>query len=191
MKYPPFAKFFGSDQDNSVPYDYGNQWHRETHDSWSRITIGPTSRHIALLLELVKVLPPPYGILWILVHPSSGLNPGRYQSPLIEELEDLELLLWRYQEFFEQDGRHHIWVMSPHTGAQLIYDNHNLIYAYGPLDDFASVLQSEGLTEVDCPILIPSPHGHNYNPGNASTEDEFFAELEWQHFPLVEDHDDP
>ncbi len=189
MTTNPTVKFSGQDLNASVPHDYGNRWCQEDHEGWSRLSIGPSRDHIDLMLKLAAVMPPPYGLLWVLVLPTTGREPGRYQSPLIESHDHLSTILSRYRAFFEGDGRHHLWVVSPESGTQLIYDNHNLIYAYGAAKPFAAVLKESGLCEGQ--IEVPIPHSHGYDARNADVEEQFFGECDWQYFPLVTEHDDP
>ena len=182
-------KFSGSDLDVAVPYDYGNRWCREDYDSWSRITVGPSDNHIEVLLRLSEVIPPPYWILWVLIIPASDHKPGRYESSMPVDIHELSRLLRKYRLFFEGDGRHHLWILGTEQRERIIYDNHNLLYAYGPLDDFARVL-----TKLDFSkslVSIPTPHSHQYDPKNAGVEDMLFSEREWKWSPLIEEHDDP
>ncbi len=73
----------------------------------------------------------------------------------------MEALLKRFRRYFESDACHHLWVTSLPSLALLVYDNHNVIYAYGLLDEFKEVLRANGLTEGQ--VRFPSPHAHNYN----------------------------
>ncbi|MCU1273556.1 MAG: hypothetical protein JWO48_987 [Bryobacterales bacterium] len=64
-------------------------------------------------------------------------------------------------EFLTNDGRHDLWLHSAISDATLVLDRHDLIYAYGPLDQFRAALK-EGLQEaqVEGP---PYPHTHMYH----------------------------
>ncbi len=101
-------------------------------------------------------------MLYVLVVLRDYGEPGRYQSP--EPLSKLDLLefLNRFEKFLESDGRHHLWVKSIGEPDLLVYDRHNLIYAYGSLEKFQAILTTEGLAETPS-IKIPSPHVHYYN----------------------------
>lgn len=182
-------KFGTLTNDGHTRHDYGNVWSLDEHATWSRLVIGPSGGHIDLLLALAKALPPPYVLLWVLKLPCTDRTPGRYESPAFESYDELATLLRRYRDYFEHDGCHHLWVFSPYAGTQLIYDNHEVIYAYGEPHPLIEVLSDAGFTQGS--VEIPSPHFHGYNPANADTEDAFFSECDWKHFPLVDEHDDP
>lgn len=183
------VKFSHPDTDPPTPYDYGNRWQREEYPTWSRLTIGPTRDHIELAIRLARTIDPPFYLLWVLLVPASDHKPGRYQSPPIASHEALADILTRYAAFFESDSRHHLWIGVFDGHGQIVYDNHNILYAYGPLDDFEGVLLDAGLTRGT--VEIPCPHVHHYTRGAATTEDALFDEWVWEWYPLVDEHDDP
>ena len=60
-----------------------------------RLVIGPTGEQVKLLDELAAAFPTQrYYILYILLLSHAGRSPGRYQSPLIECHDDLQLFIW-------------------------------------------------------------------------------------------------
>ncbi len=98
---------------NDVEHDYGNLFYREPCGTGERLVIGPSDSHIKRLDELSSTFPTErFYVLYVLLLSHAGREPGRYQSPLIESHEDLQVFLWSFQEFFEGDGRHHVWVAS-------------------------------------------------------------------------------
>ena len=90
-----------------------------------------------------------------------------------------------YAEFFEADGRHNIWVCSMKEDgqvlAQIIYDHHNVIYAYGPLDAYVAVAAARGLTEG--PIVVPVDHRHQFDTRLNGVEETLIDEREWMVYP--------
>jgi hypothetical protein len=60
-----------------------------------------------------------------------------------------------FAEFLTEDGRHDLWLHSPRTDATLVWDRHDLIYAYGPLEQFRAVPKESLLREgqVDGPQI--------------------------------------
>jgi hypothetical protein len=69
----------------------------------------------------------------------------------------------------------------------LVYDRHNLIYAYGPLPEFVAILMRQGLTEVQPDsIVVPDPHSHHYHPVFDSDAERLLNSLEWKRSPLPE-----
>lgn len=53
-------------EDIEIEYIYPDIWCREDYGTWSRITVAPSNNHIGLILELLKKMKPPYGILYVL-----------------------------------------------------------------------------------------------------------------------------
>ncbi len=92
-----------------------------------------------------------------------------------------------FQDFFEQDGRHHLWVMSWSEEGQFIFDRHNMIYAYGDLDRYESHLNSVGFARGR--VAIPVLHAHYYHPEFNTAENELMAYWSWMKFPLQPEHD--
>ncbi len=170
------------------PFVYPNTYATEKTTGPDRLIIAPASNQIELVLELARTLPEPFGIVYVLLAPvgKSG-EPGRYQSPAPASRNTMELLLTHFRDYFESDGRHHLWVTSLQNSATLVYDNHNVIYAYGPLEAFRSVLRKRGLSEKEG--RIPVPHSHHYNPQFNDSEREIMAYWAWTRSPLAENDD--
>ncbi len=181
------AKLSGVDLDSAVEFTHPDVWQREDHDGWSRLVVGARQSEIPLILELCRDFAGRFAVLYVLVGSRLGRS-GRFQSPEPISYDDLELFLYTHQEFFEQDGRHHLWVVSASGEGQLVFDNHNKIYAYGDLDRYETRLLSMGFRSGS--VDNPSPHGHNYHPEFDSAEDEVLKYWDWLEFPLEPD-DDP
>ncbi len=170
----------------NVPFDYGNVFFRQPIGDTERLVIGPTSGQIALLCDLVSLFPEHrYYFLYILLLSHAGNKEGRYQSPLIESYDDLELFLWTFQTFFEQDGRHHIWVASVNSGDLLVYDQHNVIFAYGNTKVFEKKLRELGFEEKE--FWFPAPHVHQFPPANVNQEQEVLQYFNWHWSELQEE----
>lgn len=181
-------KFSGPDLDDSIEFAFPDIWEREDHDTWARLRIGCREREIPLILSLCKSCTGPFGILYVLVCSRLGREEARYQSPEPVSFNDLEQFLNTFRAFFEQDGRHHLWVMSLEDGAQFVFDNHNVIYAYGNLDRFERLLREHGYRDGN--VEIPIPHAHHYHPELDAAEDELFSYWDWKAFALSPS-DDP
>ena len=179
---------FGISQNNkNLEYHYNNLFRKEVHPDWSRITIAPTEKHVALMLEIATKWPGPYGILYVLKVPRCDHQAARYQSPEPCSFEELENFVRTFREYFEGDGRHHIWFADITSGCQLIYDNHNLIYSYGDDEEVIALLKTKGFEEGN--PIVPSPHVHCYNQEFDKKEDEIMTYFDWIEFPLQEQHD--
>ncbi|MHC4542198.1 MAG: hypothetical protein ACYTEK_15155 [Planctomycetota bacterium] len=181
---------FAAVQDNvRRQYRYGNLFRKEVHTDWSRVTIAPKEKQISLMLEIAKDWGGPYGILYVLKLSRRDHKTARYQSPEPCSFDELKRFADTFEDYFEGDGRHHVWFADRAMGWQLVYDNHDLIYSYGNDDHVISLLKAKGLTEGD--PAIPSPHVHCYNQEFDGKEDQIMEYFEWIEFPLQEQHDNP
>jgi hypothetical protein len=176
------SKFSGPNLISSEEYTHPNLWQREDYDGWSRLTIGSKEKEIPLILDMCKKNGGDFGILYVLLTSRIGNSEARYQSPYPINHEELSLFLYSYQEYLEQDGRHHLWVMSLSSDDKYIYDNHNIIHTYGKLDRHEEVLRVNGFSLGD--VGIPAPHGHNYHPEFDYTEEKIMTHWDWIKFPL-------
>jgi hypothetical protein len=100
--------------------------------------------------------------LYVLVVYRGGGKKGRYQSDQLSR-EELDALFVRYGEFWDSDGRHSIWLRSEQDNATLVYDRHNLVYAYGPLERFELILESVGYAKTP-EVSLAFEHEHCYYP---------------------------
>ncbi|WP_144407724.1 hypothetical protein [Gynuella sunshinyii] len=176
------------DLDNQEEIFWDNLYQKERYPDFSRLLIGCKSKEIPLILELCKEMKGPFGVLYVLLVSRLGKASGRYQSPCPLSYEELELFLYEHQEYFERDGRQHLWVSSVSGEGQFIFDNHNYIFAYGDINSYISKLESKGFSEGE--IRIPAPHCHNYHTDFDSEEEAVNNEFEWLYSPLQEG-DDP
>ncbi|MBS2024922.1 MAG: hypothetical protein JST92_21195, partial [Deltaproteobacteria bacterium] len=103
-------------------------------------------------------------------------------SPIPLERALTHTLLERYRGFLEGDARHSIWLHSPAEESTLVYDRHDLIFAYGPLDRFADALRSRSFSERE--VRVPTPHSHHYHPQFDASERAILEHLEWRRSPL-------
>lgn len=179
------VKFRGPDLDPSHEFSFPDVFEMEATESWSRLRIGLREGEVATMLDLCAELPGPFGVLYVLVVSRLEREVGRYQSPYPVDLNELTALLHRYRGFIEEDGRHHIWVSDVSGEGQIVFDRHNLLYAYGPLDRFRARLRSRGVTRGT--VRIPSPHAHEYHVEFDSVENELMSYWAWRHSPLRPD----
>lgn len=169
---------------NAQRFSFPNLWDIEKTSEPARLIIAPESGHIDLIIELSRALPEPFGILYVLVVPRGGNEEGRYQSDAPAGRPAMEPFLSEFRDFFEKDARHHIWIFSLPGRAMLVYDNHNVIYAYGELEKFKEVLDAKGFTQGG--VNLPVPHVHLYNPTFDSEETRILSSAGWKKFPLLE-----
>lgn len=173
---------------DEAPFQYANCWAVENTTGPSRLVIAPAGRYIELITRLLAVMREPFGVLYVLLVPRAGGENGRYQSPAPINFSELEMFLWQYQELFEKDARQHLWIGSADNSSLLVYDNHDVIYAYGPLADFESILRANGLTQCES-VAFPVPHAHKYNVEFDEQARDIMKHWEWIRFPLQESDD--
>jgi len=174
---------FGSIPDSERRYDYQDVFSLEKNPRLERLVIAPSAKQVTLMVELLGAMPEPYGILYVLVVPRSEAEAGRYQAADFRSRNETEDFLGRFKDFFENDGRHHVWIASRPRPDLLVYDRHNVIYAYGRLPQFERIVLRRGLSKVD-DVKFPSPHTHNYNEAFDEDEEELLRYWPWLRSPL-------
>jgi hypothetical protein len=170
----------------------GDEWrmHRYPQVFVREKTTGPIRLKIAvsgagadLLLQLAAVLGEPFSVLYLLLVPRGGSAEGRYQSPWMNRAE-LTDLFSDLAPFCDQDGRHHVWLFSDPERATLVYDHHNVIYAYGPIEDFVRLLEAAGYVEAR-ELSFPAPHRHSFHAEFDAAERKLVALPGWTRSPLL------
>jgi hypothetical protein len=176
---------FGWIPDQERRYEYQNVFAVEKTSRLQRLVVAPSANQVSLMLKLLRVMPEPYGILYVLVVPRGEAEAGRYQAADFKPRNEAEGFLTRFKEFFENDGRHHIWIASPPSPDTLVYDHHNVIYAYGRLPELERIVLDHGLSRVE-EVKFPSPHTHNYSEAFDRDEEELLRYWPWVRSPLRE-----
>lgn len=176
---------FGFMNPDDRAYFYPNTWAEEKTSGPDRLAIAPRASYIAALARLVESMPAPSWVLYVLVVPRGGCEAGRYQSAELHSTGDVQRFLGEFKDFLEQDGRHHLWIRSVSGAAMLVYDRHNLIYAYGLLAEFEAILSEIGLGKSKT-LRIPDPHVHHYNEGFDAEERRVLEYWEWNRSPLLD-----
>jgi hypothetical protein len=179
---------FGFQDENwqQIPHEYPRAWAAEKTSGPNRLVIAPTNGHAELLLKMSGQMSEPFSLIYILVSPRGAATDGRYESPHFVSREDLKLFLNRFGAFLESDGRHHFWISSVAESDLLVYDQHNLVYAYGCLDRFKEVLKAEGIVEAP-EVTIPSPHSHFFHEEFDGDQDQLLSFFSWNRYPLQDE----
>jgi hypothetical protein len=155
-------------------------------DLRERLVIAPSGNHVSLLFELAGCWElKSFWLLYVLLVPRGNHEAGRYESPNLLTSDDLRVFLARFGPFLEQDGRHTFWIGSPAGEGTLVYDQHDVIFAYGPIGGYREVLNRRGFVEQS--FSYPDPHVHWYHAIFDTAEDELLAMWQRRHSPL---HDD-
>jgi hypothetical protein len=167
---------------------YQNEYAKQKTTGPDRIIISTNGSYIDLAYGLISNISNKIGILYVLKVSRTNNEVGRYQ--LDHELDKYGLgkFLGKYHEYFELDGRHHIWMKSITSDDLIVYDNHNVLYVYGDLTHYIEELSSSGFMQVNN-IEFPCPHAHHYNKVFDGTEKEIIQSNKWKFFPLKEDDD--
>ena len=175
---------FGQLIDNEdIPYQYSNIYAIEHTSGPDRLTIAPKDNHVHLIKQLSSIWDGEYGILYILLVSRSGKENARYQSPYPLSIFELNDFLDEYAQYFETDGRHHVWVGSRTEAGNIVYDHHNVIFAYGDLAKYQEILSQSNFTQVP-KVSFPVPHTHHYNKENDMIEHKIMDHWDWLKFPL-------
>jgi hypothetical protein len=160
---------------------YPNVYERQQTSGPARLVLAPSGSCLPLVRQLVATLQSPVYLLYILTSPRGPREPGRYASELMS-VEEAGAFLLEFGEFLDRDARHHLWIAAPDGSSMIIWDPHQIIYAYGDLDAFTHVAQRLGMSPG--PVRVAVPHEHRYHALFNTVEDEIFARIQWHHSPL-------
>ena len=178
------------DGHNEERYEYKNYWAKDKTTGPNRLVIAPRSQHIELIQRLIGCLDEPFDVLYVLVVSRGEGNAGRYQSKSAFSAIKLRAFLDSYSDFFEQDGRQNLWIRSASSHGLLVYDRHNVIYAYGPLKQFVDVLEYAGLAE-STDVYMRGAHIHCYHEEFDSDAKRILTEESWDVSPLRPGDENP
>lgn len=170
------------------------QWGRYSHPPVFKITstsdcrgkifaTAPGSDPLALV-TLAERLTPPFVLLYVLHTPRGEGEAGRYQSEPIDWAE-FQHFVSDFGSLLSSDGRFDLWLHSPADQATVVWDRHDLIHAYGPIDAMAEALRELGFE--DGQPAIPVPHEHHYRAECDAMAGALLASREWRYSPLREE----
>lgn len=164
-----------------VEHSYAPRYTEEAMAGGSkRLVVGMPNGN-AVIERLADCLEPPFFVLYVL-HTSRGEGPeGRYQSPPLDRGE-FSAFLARFSNFLGGDARHDLWIHSTADKATLVWDRHNLLYAYGPLDRFTAILRGNGFEPGRATVSFE--HMHLYRPEFDAEAEQLMSFLEWNYSPL-------
>ena len=181
MKISQGESLYDDSQESS--FLYGKVYEKEN----DRLKIATDENQIGILINLVDCLNPPFYVLYVLIVSRLGNKIGRYQSSLFESKEELFSFLNEYKLYLETDARHHLWIGAIDNSGLLVYDQHNVVYAYGNIDEYKNILNENNYIMKS--FDFPTPHSHYYHPENDIYEERILSALDWQYFPLEETDD--
>lgn len=177
---------FGIVKDNEVEEEffYNNKWFLEVYPNYKRIIVAPHDNYVNRILELLKKITPPYCILYVLIVSRSNNDPGRYQCSIPLSYDEISNLLIKFREYFEKDGRHHIWLGSVASDEMIVYNHHNVLYLYNMESLSIDYLKTNNFKEEK--IVFPVPHSHIFHSEYDKHETDLITNYEWKWFPLQE-----
>ncbi|MBK1884501.1 hypothetical protein JIN85_18945 [Luteolibacter pohnpeiensis] len=175
-------KFESQVGDEWIVHRYPKVFVREKTSGADRLKIEASQEGTQTMLLLASVLGAPFAALYVLLVPRGGSAEGRYQSPWMSRSE-LSDLFERFASYWDQDARHHIWLFSDPDRATLVYDQHNVIFAYGPIEDYIRVLETSGYSEAQA-LAFPAPHTHRYHVAFDQEERDLVSLPGWTKSPL-------
>ncbi|GAA0917176.1 hypothetical protein GCM10009552_36010 [Rothia nasimurium] len=141
-----------------------------------RLVAGVPDGDPSLFAGLLGCLSPPYFLLYVLHTPRGEAQPGRYQSPALS-LEQTTSFIDQFGTFLRADARYDLWGHSPHDNATVVWDRHNLLYGYGPVELYQARLIDLGFS-IDVPV-VPSPHQHCYRRDLDSMAKSVIEAFDW------------
>jgi len=171
------------------PYRFGHRidgdWKPYSYpavfESGRRIVAGVCDYDLTVFEHMVECLQPPFRLLYVLHTPRGEARPGRYQSPELS-LAQVKTFVTQFHSLLAGDGRFDLWAYAALDEATVVWDRHNLLYAYGPLARFDSALRRMGFAS-GVP-QIPGPHQHCYWPQLDPVARDLMSTFDWSYSPL-------
>lgn len=146
-----------------------------------RVVAGVPSGDPSVFQSMVECLEPPYYLLYVLHTPRGEAQSGRYQSPLLS-LEQVKEFLFEFKLLLCGDSRFDLWAHSPGENATVVWDRHNQLFGYGPVEKLSSKLLSLGFSHGN--LEVPVPHMHHYRAELDDLAKGVLAAFDWTHTPL-------
>jgi hypothetical protein len=88
----------------------------------------------------------------------------------------------QFGAYLSSDARFDLWAYSPTERATVVWDRHNQLFAYGPLEKFTTQLKALGFYggKADVPV----PHQHHYRQEFDVQAAQLLAAVAWSYSPL-------
>ena len=178
---------------HKLEHQSGENWVRHRHartyevsgseGAKPRLRIGVDEDAPEIMTALARSLTGPYFVLYVL-HTTRGEGElGRYQSEELDE-ESLTKFAAAYSDYLRSDGRFDLWVYSPGDEATIVWDRHNYLHAYGPIDRYATVLKGFSYAPGKVDPVLERPHMHLYRASNDPAANAILEALDWVWSPL-------
>lgn len=176
------SKLFHCVDDQWVEHSHPPIFHlHESGSGTPRLAATAPGGDPMVLRSLIDDLEPPFILLYVLHTPRGEGKMGRYQSPDLSRTQ-LHDFLDRFADYLQNDGRFDLWVHSRHDQATVVWDRHNLIWAYGPTERFVTVLRGLGFSEGSPGVDFE--HEHHYRASFDSDAKALLEAFDWHRSPL-------
>ncbi len=166
-------------------YLANGEWVAHSHppvfDVAERLIAGVPHSDPNVFARFIECMEPPYYLLYVLHTPRGEGLPGRYQSPSLS-LPEVKEFLARFAAFLSADARFDLWAHSPREEATVVWDRHDRLFGYGPLERYARMLESMGFCHGQ--PEIPDPHMHHYREEFDAVAKDVLTAFDWRHSPL-------
>ncbi|MEQ1934227.1 MAG: hypothetical protein ABL962_10185 [Fimbriimonadaceae bacterium] len=184
---PELAKIRVQTGDGIAVHHYPDQFALQEFSSFKRLIVGPSDDQVGLAIECAQLLNGPFRFSYVLAEPVplDGFSMGRFEMLAMLDITQLEGILSKNKRFFELDARHHLWIAA--KDGVIVYDQHNVLFLYGPLMDFEQILLARGLTPG--PVEFPYPHTHYYHDEFNPDMIELLGTGDWK-WQSLDDHQD-
>lgn len=136
---------------------------------------------VRVFAGLAASLAAPVMLLYVLHTPRGEAAAGRYQSSPLD-MPALQAFLAGFASFLSADARFDIWVHSPGDAATVVWDRHNHLFAYGPLDRHAAELEALGCEQG--PLASLGVHRHYYREACDPLARALIDAFDWTYSPL-------
>lgn len=148
----------------------------EEDTSGEKVTASPAGSSLESLAKLVGSMAGPYALVYVL-HECYTFRPeGRYQAPQPLSAKALGDFLTRFADFFEEDGRHGLFVLSGSEPCAVGLDRNGMVTAYGEKGRWPPVMRSLAFSEG---IVSPRPRRPRV-PEHDASEAQLLAAMPWQ-----------
>jgi hypothetical protein len=124
-----------------------------------RLVAGVPHGNAGYLMALLDCVDGPFAILYILHTPRGEGAAGRYQSPELTKSQ-LGQFLINNRSYLESDARYDLWVHCFSSDSTIVWERHNLLYCYGPINCFESALVKLEFNKGE--VSAAFPHAHHY-----------------------------
>jgi hypothetical protein len=165
-----------------VEHRYDDVCERRTILGREALVLAPATGHIDLLLRLARELKGPFRLTYVLLVPFGEFAEGRYEFEDLLDYEALERLLTLHRGFFEGDARHHLQIGTESDMPSLVYDQHDLIYAFGPVARWEQIAKEHGLRPGS--PEMPIPHSHHTRREFDLEAESLLSSNRWRREPL-------